>query len=104
MIRRVWRSEKVAVEGITGNAVWRIVTDAWRATGLTGDLAPHDLRRTAAAIALEAGAKEREIQQMLGHSSIETTHRYLAPMRENTATYRIAQMLSDTGGGGLFDV
>lgn len=104
MMRRVWRSEKVGAEGITGNAVWRIVTDAWRATGLSGGLAPHDLRRTAAAIALEAGAKEREIQQMLGHSSIETTHRYLAPMRENTATYRIAQMISDVGdSGGLFD-
>jgi integrase len=102
MMRRVWRSGKIATEGITGNAVWRIVTDAWIATTLPGALAPHDLRRTAAAIALEAGATEREIQQMLGHSSIETTHRYLAPMRENTATYRIAQMLSGNDGG-FFD-
>lgn len=95
MMRRVYKSGKVAEAGITGNAVWRIVTDAWDRTGLPGGLAPHDLRRTAAAIALEAGATDREIQKMLGHSSIETTHRYLAPMRENTATYRIAQMLSD---------
>lgn len=95
LLRRVWRSGAIAEEGITGNAVWRIVTDAWEATGMMGKLAPHDLRRTAAAIALEAGATDREIQQMLGHSSIETTHRYLAPMRENSATYRIAQMIAE---------
>lgn len=95
LLRRVFRSGKIPEIGITGNAVWRIVTDVWKKTGLIGDLAPHDLRRTAAAIALEAGANDREIQRMLGHSSIETTHRYLAPMRENTATYRIAQLLVD---------
>lgn len=100
ILRRVWRSGKIDPNGITGNAVWRIVGDAWEQTGLIGDLAPHDLRRTAAAIALEAGATDREIQYMLGHSSIETTHRYLAPMRENTATYRIAQLI---GGNTLWD-
>jgi len=101
MLRRVWKGSVISDDGITGNAVWRIVTDSWTATGLPGDLAPHDLRRTAAAIALEAGANDREIQQMLGHSSIETTHRYLAPLRENTATYRIAQMLA--GSPSIFD-
>lgn len=102
MMRRVFKSGKIPSSGITGNAVWRIVTDAWAATGLSGDLAPHDLRRTAAAIALDAGATDREIQQMLGHSSIETTHRYLAPLRENSATYRIAQMIAEDNG--FFDV
>jgi len=94
MLRKVFRSGYISDAGISGNAVWRIVTESWAATGLPGDLAPHDLRRTAAAIALDAGASEREIQQMLGHSSIETTMRYLAPMRENTASYRIAGVLS----------
>lgn len=94
LLRRVLKTGQVSQKGITGNAVWRIVTDSWMATTLPGKLAPHDLRRTAAAIALEAGATDREIQAMLGHSSIETTHRYLAPMRENTATYRIASILS----------
>jgi len=94
VLRRVHRTGKISKSGITGNAIWRIVTDAWARSKMLGDLAPHDLRRTAAAIALEAGANEREIQQMLGHSSIETTHRYLAPLRENTATYRIAELLT----------
>jgi len=98
IMRRITNHGKILNSGITGNAIWRIVTEAWARTGLPGDLAPHDLRRTAAAIALDAGAKEREIQQMLGHSSIETTMRYLSPMRENTATYRIAQALSRDNG------
>jgi len=95
--RRVYRSGAVSPDGITGNGVWKVITGAWENTGMPGDLAPHDLRRTAAAIALEAGASDREIQAMLGHASIETTHRYLSPMRENTATYRIASMLSEEG-------
>lgn len=95
IMRRVHHNGAISEKGITGNAVWRILNDAWEATGISGKLSPHDLRRTAAAIALEAGATDREIQQMLGHSSIETTHRYLAPMRENTASYRIAELLSN---------
>jgi integrase len=100
MMRRISRAHNPLPEKITGNAVWRIVAETWAQTGMEGHLAPHDLRRTAAA-ALEGGASDREIQQILGHSSIETTHRYLAPMRENTATYRIAELLkqADTPWG-----
>ncbi|NJL94404.1 MAG: tyrosine-type recombinase/integrase [Anaerolineae bacterium] len=103
LLRRVWRNGLISAEGITGNAVWRVVNDLWQQTGIPGHLAPHDLRRTAAAIALEAGATDREIQGMLGHSSIETTHRYLAPMRENTATYRIANLIKNQSDG-FFDL
>ncbi len=41
------------------------------------ELAPHDLRRTCAKLAYKAGAKVAQIQKMLGHSSIQTTERYL---------------------------
>lgn len=50
------------------------------------DLAAHDLRRTAAALALKGGADLRQIQQMLGHASITTTERYLEPMRSLQVT------------------
>ena len=40
----------------------------------------HDLRRTAANLALQGGADIREIQYMLGHASILTTEKYLEPM------------------------
>ncbi|MCA9926437.1 MAG: tyrosine-type recombinase/integrase, partial [Anaerolineales bacterium] len=49
-------------------------------------LAAHDLRRTAAALALKGGADLRQIQQMLGHASIMTTERYLEPMRSLQVT------------------
>jgi integrase len=44
------------------------------------DVAAHDLRRTAANLALKGGADIREIQYMLGHASILTTEKYLEPM------------------------
>jgi site-specific recombinase XerD len=46
----------------------------------------HDLRRTAAALALKWGAALRQIQQMLGHASITTTEKYLEPMRSLQVT------------------
>lgn len=40
------------------------------------DLAPHDLRRTHARLAREAGAPLEVIQHSLGHASVTTTERY----------------------------
>lgn len=50
------------------------------------NLAAHDLRRTAAALALKGVADLRQIQQMLGHASITTTERYLKLMRSLQVT------------------
>lgn len=38
---------------------------------------PHALRHTAASDVLRAGAHLRDVQAMLGHSSLSTTERYL---------------------------
>lgn len=43
-------------------------------------LAPHDLRRTHAAMMYDAGKTIREIQHSLGHASIMTTEKYLKPI------------------------
>ncbi len=76
---------------LTPQAIYNVVKVHVLAAGYTnrkGDaaLAAHDLRRTAAALALQGGADLRQIQQMLGHASITTTERYLEPMRSLQVT------------------
>jgi integrase len=71
---------------LTPQAVYNIVKEHVLAAGFCEHegqptIAAHDLRRTAAALALKGGADLRQIQQMLGHASITTTERYLEPMR-----------------------
>ena len=70
---------------LTDQAIANIVDYYARSAGfLSGDgaaaLAPHDLRRTAAGLALKGGATIRQIQAMLGHESITTTEKYLEPL------------------------
>ena len=43
----------------------------------SGNVAPHDLRRTRAPLPHEAGGKLEQIQFLLGHVSVQTTERYL---------------------------
>lgn len=76
---------------LTPQAIYNIVKENVIAVGLVKHdgspaLAAHDLRRTAAALALKGGADLRQIQQMLGHASITTTERYLEPMRSLQVT------------------
>jgi integrase/recombinase XerD len=76
---------------LTAQAIYNIVGEYVTAAGFitaTGEpaLAAHDLRRTAAALALRGGADLRQIQQMLGHASITTTERYLEPIRSLQVT------------------
>jgi site-specific recombinase XerD len=76
---------------LSAQAIYNVVSEHATAAGFVDNeghptLAAHDLRRTAAALALKGGADLRQIQQMLGHASITTTERYLEPMRSLQVT------------------
>lgn len=63
-------------ERISAVGVFHIVRKAGAKMGKP-DLAPHDLRRTFAQLAYEAGIPITQISVLLGHSSVATTQRYL---------------------------
>lgn len=63
------------------NAVWRIVREYGEQLGF-GKLAPHDLRRSWSQVARKNGLELTQIQQMLGHASVETTQRYVNELME----------------------
>lgn len=46
------------------------------------DVSPHDLRHTAATLALESGANLKQVQQLLGHADPGTTMRFYASVTE----------------------
>lgn len=50
----------------------------------TKNVSPHDLRHTAATLALEGGASIKEIQELLGHADPATTLRFYTGITEET--------------------
>ena len=58
--------------------IYRIVKKYAKKSGVSvdGDIAPHNLRHTFATISLSMGADIADVQDMMGHSSINTTRRY----------------------------
>lgn len=62
---------------LTARSVDRIIKKYSKISGIVRKVSPHTLRHTFATHLLDAGADIREIQEMLGHSSLSTTQRYI---------------------------
>jgi site-specific recombinase XerD len=81
LLRRVTKSGKPKGEGLSDWAVWSIVEQAAREIGIER-FGAHDLRRTCAKLCRKAGGDLEQIKFLLGHSSIQTTERYLGSEQE----------------------
>lgn len=76
LLRRVSKSSKVQGGGLSDWAVWSVVEQAAKEMGVER-FGAHDLRRTCAKLCRKAGGDLEQIKFLLGHSSIQTTERYL---------------------------
>lgn len=76
VIRAVSRAGKVWGQGVQEDTIWRIVV-RYAKHALGKHIAPHDLRRTFGRLCYEISKDLREIQRFYGHSSVQTTERYL---------------------------
>ena len=63
---------------LTAGAVQTVCREAWQRSGLGKRVTPHMLRHSFATHLLERGVDTRVIQELLGHSRIDTTARYIA--------------------------
>ena len=68
-------------ESLSDWAVWAVVTEAAKEIGIE-NFGAHDLRRTCAKLCRKAGGDLEQIKFLLGHSSIQTTERYLGSEQE----------------------
>lgn len=80
LFRSIRKGGKVG-ESLSDWAVWAVVTEAAREIGIE-NFGAHDLRRTCAKLCRKAGGDLEQIKFLLGHSSIQTTERYLGSEQE----------------------
>lgn len=82
LLKRIDRHGYV-YDGLTARALTDIARGRGRIIGRDG-LAPHDLRRSFAQVRRRAGMDLEQIRELLGHSSLETTRRYLGNLTPET--------------------
>lgn len=61
---------------LSRQSAWEIISTAAKQAGLDDDVSPHTLRHSFATHLLEGGASIRDVQELLGHASVNTTQIY----------------------------
>jgi integrase len=93
LIRRIWKGGRVSPRGMTADGIWWMLGEAAEAAGL-GHIAPHDLRRSVAGALHEAGTPIEKISQLLRHSNVAVTERYLSRLpQRNEGAVLMSDML-----------
>ncbi len=94
LIRRLWKGGRIGRQGLSTDSIWVIVNDAALMAGV-GSVAPHDLRRSVAGALQENGVPIDKISQLLRHSNVAVTERYLSKLPQVNEG---ALMMSDVLG------
>ncbi len=76
LFRSITRHGRLGIANLSDEAVKLLLTRYALPHNL-GSFRPHDARRTCARLCRAANASLEDIQEMLGHASIQTTERYL---------------------------
>ncbi len=81
LLRSIRKGGKRIGNGLSDWAVWDVVQRSAKEIGIER-FGAHDLRRTCAKLCRKAGGDLEQIKFLLGHSSIQTTERYLGAEQE----------------------
>jgi len=81
LLRSVSKSGKINRDTLSDWAVWSIVEQSSTQIGIE-HFGAHDLRRTCAKLCRKNGGDLEQIKFLLGHSSIQTTEKYLGSDQE----------------------
>jgi integrase len=81
LLRPVLTRGKVKGETLTDWSVWSVVEKSAKEIGIEA-FGSHDLRRTCTKLCRKNGGDLEQIKFLLGHSSIQTTERYLGSDQE----------------------
>ena len=81
LLRPLSKSGKMVGDELGDRAIWSVVEQSSKQIGVE-HFGAHDLRRTCAKLCRKNGGDLEQIKFLLGHSSIQTTERYLGSEQE----------------------